>query len=247
MLIHLKMLLRELLLPPVSLLLLGLLGAGLLRRRPRAGRVLVVASLAALWCLSMPQVGFTLYRLTASYPALDPNEPVVADAIVILGGAAGTDSPEWGGLTMIDFGWDRVAYGAWLARRTGLPVLVTSSDPDSTAMRDTLHRAFGIDARWVDAAARDTFENARNTARLLQPAHLTHVVLVTHASHMQRAVAEFEAVGFRVIPAPVVVRPVATSGVLDWLPSSRGLAYSELGLYELIGRPVSALLRRVRS
>ena len=247
MLVHLKMLLRQLLLPPGGLLLLGLLGAGLLRRRPRTGRALLVASLAALWCLSIPQVGFALYRLTARYPVLDSRAAAAADAIVILGGGPGTDSQEWGGLTMIDFGWDRVAYGAWLARRTGLPVLVTSIGPDSTAMVDTLERAFGVDARWVDAAARDTFENARNTARILGPAHLRNVVLVTHSNHMQRAVAEFEAVGLRVIPAPVLVQPAAPSGVIGWIPSSRGLAYSELGLYELIGRPVSALLRRVRS
>ena len=247
MLIHLKMLLRELLLPPASLLLLGLLGASLLRRRPRTGRTLVVTSLAVLWCLSMPQVGFALYRLTELYPALDPRQAVIADAIVILGAGSGTDSPEWGSMTMIDFGWDRVAYGAWLARRTGLPVLVTSMGSDSTAMRDTLRHAFGIDARWVDAAARDTFENARNTARLLIPAHVTHVLLITHSNHMRRAVEEFEAAGLHVIPAPVVVQPAAASGAGGWIPSSRGLAYSVLGLYELIGRPVSALLRPVRS
>jgi uncharacterized SAM-binding protein YcdF (DUF218 family) len=246
-LIGLKILLRELLLPPAGPLLLGLLGAALWRWRPRLAWTLVVTALASLWVLATPRVGCALYRLTEAYPALDPRAPVAAEAIVILGGGGSrTDSPEWDGATMRDAGWDRIAYGAWLARRTALPVLITSYAADATAMRDTLRRAFAVDARWVDAEARDTHENARHAARLLATGTRVRVVLVTHSNHMGRAVEEFVAEGFEVVPAPVLVNPTAPPGLAGWLPQAGALALSGLGLYELIGRPVSSLLRRAR-
>jgi len=101
-------------------------------------------------------------------------------------------------------------------------------------------------AKWVDDGAGDTWENAARTARILGKESAKRIVLVTHSCHMGRAVAEFEAAGFSVVPAPVVVQPHAGSGIDSWLPTARGLLYANMGLYELVGRPVSAALRRFR-
>jgi len=247
MFVELKNLLHGLVLPPVSLLLIGLIGVVLIRRRPRAGRWLVAVSLLSLWLLSTPGIGFAIYRLTEKYPPLDPKAGIKADAIVLLGGGATSGNyTEWGGPIMMDTGWDRLAYAAKLVRRTGLPLLITGTESDRRKMPNALRSAFGIDARWVDDGARDTWENAERTARILRGDHVRRVVLVTHSCHMARAVAEFEAVGFSVIPAPVVVLPSSGSGIAAWLPSARGLLYANMGLYELVGRPVSAVLRRWR-
>jgi len=247
MFVELKNLLHGLVLPPVSLLLIGLIGVVLIRRRPRAGRWLVAVSLLSLWLLSTPGIGFAIYRLTEKYPPLDPKAGIKADAIVLLGGGATSGNyTEWGGPVMMDTGWDRLAYAAKLVRRTGLPLLITGTESDRRSMPNALRSAFGIDARWVDDRARDTWENAERTARILHTDHVRRVVLVTHSCHMARAVAEFEAVGFSVIAAPVVVLPSSGSGMTAWLPSARGLLYANMGLYELVGRPVSAVLRRWR-
>jgi len=231
-LIALKTLLHTLLLPPASLLALGLVGVALIRHRKRFGLLLVSLSLLSLWLLATPKIGLAIYRLADKYPELSADAPVAAGAIVILGG---------------DAGWTRLVYGAALARRTGLPVLVTSTAYEAPKMQETLQAACGIRAQWVDSGARDTFDNAQRTALILRKVPISRIALVTDSSHMARAVDEFEAAGFTVLPAPVVVDPQTDTGVYVWIPTVQGLHYANLGLYELIGRPVSAVLRRWRT
>ncbi len=84
--------------------------------------------------------------------------------------------------------------------RTGLPVLVTGMQFEAIAMRDTLRRNFAIDARWVDDQSHDTFENARNSVRLLKADGVSRIFLVTRATHMWRSVHEFTAAGIEWCP-----------------------------------------------
>ena len=51
----------------------------------------------------------------------------------------------------------------------------------------------------IDAEARNTYENATGSKRLLGPAS---ILLVSSASHLPRAVPVFTKQGFRVTPAP---------------------------------------------
>ncbi len=51
----------------------------------------------------------------------------------------------------------------------------------------------------IDTEARNTYENATGTKRLLGPAS---ILLVSSASHLPRAVPVFTKQGFRVTPAP---------------------------------------------
>ena len=54
-------------------------------------------------------------------------------------------------------------------------------------------------ATMIDTEARNTYENATGTKRLLGPAS---ILLVSSASHLPRAVPVFTKQGFRVTPAP---------------------------------------------
>ena len=98
MLIVLKSLLRQLVLPPAGPLLLAALGVWLAGRRRPGGWLLVGAALAALWLLSTPLVADALAHRAGRYPALDLTRPVEAEAIVILGGGdERLSAPEYGG------------------------------------------------------------------------------------------------------------------------------------------------------
>lgn len=55
-------------------------------------------------------------------------------------------------------------------------------------------------ATMIDIEARNTYENATGTKRLLGPAS---ILLVSSASHLPRAVPVFTKQGFRVRPAPL--------------------------------------------
>jgi uncharacterized SAM-binding protein YcdF (DUF218 family) len=202
----------------------------------RIGWGLLAVSLATLWLLATPAVADRLERAAERCPALDLTHPVQAQAIVILsGGEARMGAPEYGGPAARGPLLERLNYGAYVAWRTGLPVLVSGTARDVLAMRATLARDFGVEVRWAEGASRDTFENAEFSARLLRPEHVTRIVLVTSATHEWRAVQEFTSAGFEVVPAPAGNWSPQPVDLLDYVPDTAGLQRSTEALYELLG------------
>jgi uncharacterized SAM-binding protein YcdF (DUF218 family) len=236
--VELKTLLHTLVLPPAGLLLLGLAGLWLLRTRAarRLGMVLVALSLGAFWLLATPRVADALLHAAQPRPALDPAQPMTAQAIVILGGGTSVhrapefgNAPSTGGALL-----ERLTYGAYLAHRTSLPVLISGTQVETEAMRATLERA-GVPTRWVESHSRDTFENAQFSAQILRPEGITRVLLVTSAAHEARASAEFASSGLEVVEAPIGVWIAPEPGFMGFVPSPGGLARSTEALYEILG------------
>jgi len=238
-----KTLLRSLILPPAGPMLLALAGALLLRRRLRLGRVLLALGLGSLWLFSLPIVADALTRITEHYPPLDLAQATQAQAIVILGGGGQRAfAPEYGGPAAEPLLLERLAFGAYIARHTGLPVLVTGNGIEAGAMHDTLARNFGIETRWIDDRAYDTFDNARNSAQLLRADGVQRIVLVTSATHLWRAAHEFTGAGMEVIPAGAGMLATREPSLWRYLPSEAALARSYAASYELLGEPVRQLL-----
>jgi uncharacterized SAM-binding protein YcdF (DUF218 family) len=242
------------LLPPGGLLLLALLGMLLLAGRRRGGWTVLGTSIGLLWLLSIQPVAAGLTRLSEHYQALDLLSPAdqgrisEARAIVILGGPDDRiHAPEYenepaASLELLE----RLNYGAYLSRKTSLPILVTSGSINSYTMAVSLGRDFGTPARWVDYRARDTFENASNSAAILLPSGIRTVLLVTSSTHMLRSVHEFEAAGFKVIPAPVGgTSTTHPRQIIDFIPTPDSLLRSQRALYELLGEPVRLFLTRL--
>lgn len=238
-----KSLLKDLLLPPAGAIWLMLLGLFLLRRRPSLARVCLAVGIGSIWLLSTPIVSDAITRLAEQYPPIDMRLAANAQAIVVLGGGGQRAfAPEYAGPAAEPLLLERLAYGAYLARETRLPILVTGFSTEARAMRGTLQRNFGIEPRWVDNQAYDTFQNARNSARLLAADGVHRIILVTRATHMRRSVREFISVGFEVVPAPVGILSEREYGVLRFLPNPDALQRSHAAIYELIGEPVRAFL-----
>jgi uncharacterized SAM-binding protein YcdF (DUF218 family) len=242
-LLRLKTLLKSVILPPTGPLLLAILGVFLIKRRPRLARACLILGLGTLLLLSIPVVSDSLGGLAEHYPPLDLRSAAGAGAIVILGGGGQRAfAPEYGGPAAEPYLLERLSYGAYLARKTGLPILVTGFHVEADAMRATLLRNFDITARWADDQAHDTFENARNSARLLKVAGVDRIVLVTHASHMWRSVHEFTAAGVEVVPAPVGILTERDLGISRYVPNPGALLRACAAINELLGEPVRAFL-----
>jgi uncharacterized SAM-binding protein YcdF (DUF218 family) len=205
----LKKLISALILPPLLPFILIFIGLIFIWRRWRGGLVFVwIGFVIGIMLISPPIVDAMLAPLEPAAP-IQINATSDAQAIVILGGGRRLNAPEYGGDTVNAFTLERLRYGARLARKTSLPVLVTGGTPltrnkrpEADLMKAALEEDFQIPVQWTEANALDTHANARNSADILKPLGIQRIILVTHAAHMKRSRAEFESQGFTVTAAP---------------------------------------------
>ena len=227
-----------LIVPPTSLLFLALLGQLIGRR---IGRMMVWVGLLGLLVLALPAVGdLLLVGLEQNLPLIPPADQP-PQAIVILSG----DVRRGGGPTPFvllgPLSFERVRAGALLARRTGLPILVSggrfyASDPAYGAlMADSLEHDFHVPTRWIEDRSRDTWENAQMSAEILRAQGISSIYLVTHAWHMRRAIVAFAGTGITVTAAPTHFDRLPGLRAEDFVPTPGGWQASYYALHEWIG------------
>jgi uncharacterized SAM-binding protein YcdF (DUF218 family) len=238
----LKALGRGLILPPTASLILILVGAILIWRRRRFGWTVFVVGFVSLWLLCTPIVADGLSALAERCPPLNPDRPVNAQAVVVLGGGGErNDAPEYNGAIVESTALERLTLAAFLARHYSLPLAISGAPAEAPAMAATLSRNLGVTPRWVERGSRDTYENAQLSARILLPAGIKRIVLVTSSAHEWRAAHEFMAAGFDVVPAPAGVLSSREAGVFRIIPSPAALMRSNSAVYELLGEPMRRL------
>jgi uncharacterized SAM-binding protein YcdF (DUF218 family) len=246
MLFGLHVLLRTLVLPPVSPLLVGIAGLLCWRARPRLGMALCVVCIVTLWALATPFLADVLGRSAEGYPALDPAHltpgQARAQAIVVLGGGVRRGAPEAGGDAPSVTADLRLIEAAKVARVTHLPILISGAAHEAAAMRRFMEEDMQLPVRWVESASKDTRENARFSAAILDKEDIHRIILVTSSMHMVRAAAEFTAAGFDVTAAPAEMVTLDEPGVLTLIPSALALYRSHVAVYEWVGRLVRALV-----
>ncbi|MFQ5954943.1 MAG: YdcF family protein [Kiloniellales bacterium] len=232
---------KTLVLPPGSILLLMALGFVLVWRWRRTGMTLIALAALALLVLSLPMTADATIGTLLRHRPLDPAAAADGQAIVILGGGVVRNAPEYGEDTPTTSSLVRCRYGAKLHRETGLPILVSGGNPlgatlsDAEAMRRYLVNELGTPVRWVETASRNTEENALQSLRALAPDGISRVILVTHALHMPRAEAAFRRAGFEVIPAPTAFPIVDQFRLTDLLPGAGALRRNAFVIKEWIG------------
>jgi uncharacterized SAM-binding protein YcdF (DUF218 family) len=237
----LKKIAAALVLPPAGPVLLAFLGLWLARRWPRTGRAIAALALLALLALSLPVVSIALSRTLEDQPPIPEESLQRAEAIVILGAGTYNAAPEYGGSdTLNRWALERVRYGAYLQKRTRLPILVTggspvSGRPEGELMKEVIEREFHGKVQWVERDSRDTAENALYSARLLKSAGIERIALVSHAWHLRRAAGNFEGQGLDVLPAPIGFASGSGHWLTQVLPSAWALASSSRSLTEWLG------------
>jgi uncharacterized SAM-binding protein YcdF (DUF218 family) len=236
----LGLLVSLLLIPPVNCLAVACVGVALWRRR--LGRPLAIAGLAGLVLFSLPLVAGSLMAILESGLNPPPPPAVAPRAIVILSGdqteirVGPLDTYRVGGLTL-----EREQAGAALARRTGLPVLVTGgalhawSPPLADMMATSMAQDFGVKVTWTERASVDTWTNAQDSAAILRKAGISSVYVVTHAWHMKRSLLAFRRAGLIAAAAPVDVDAVPQLRLSALVPLARCWLESFWAVHELIG------------
>ncbi len=234
-----------LVLPPLNMILLGGLGYFMLKRKPRFGKALIAISLVGLYLLCTPIVGNALMAvLEKDIQPLRLEDALRAQAIVILAGGSYPNAVEYGRDAPSSLTLERVEYGAFLHRETGLPILVTGGSPESIkpeaeTMLRTLQDEFGVPVKWVETQSMDTRQNALNSAAMLAPKRVKRVLVVSHAWHLPRAKIAFAQAGLEMIPAPTRfghnLQKESGYALFSFLPQPRALTKSAYALHEMIG------------
>jgi uncharacterized SAM-binding protein YcdF (DUF218 family) len=243
----LRVLSELLLLPPASALLLFLIGTALRWKRPRPGKVLQAAAGIWLCVAALPCTGGALLGLLQTSPPLPSTGALPeAQAIVVLAAEADTSGAEYGGAVAGALTMQRLRYGAWLQRRTGLPMLTSGGVPATgrPAMAALMARAateeFGVPVRFREERSATTRENAAFSVPMLRDAGVHTVLLVTSAWHMPRAALWFRNAGIDVVPAPTGFRGPAVEDWTSFVPRWTGLRDTCLAIHEFGGLLVYA-------
>lgn len=238
---------KTLLLPIASLLFISIAGLFLIRRHPSLAMLFISFSVVTLLLLSLPIVAKYLAAAQEIYPALNMaalHEPS-PQAIVILGGGLRKPAVEYQQkVTLKHYTLARVRYGAIIAKKTQLPVLVSGGKvlndkwpSEAEIMRNVLINEFNQAVHWQESRSRNTAENALYTQEILHKEGIQRIILVTHALHMRRAVEQFEQQDLKVIPAPTVFLSKAQKiDIFSFLPTVTALQDSSLVIHEIIGR-----------
>jgi uncharacterized SAM-binding protein YcdF (DUF218 family) len=257
-----KPVLSALVFPPVPFLITILVGARLLLPRRGLGWAVIAISVLALWFTSSVAVGRWLERTLLPIPPALTTERIgeirnsagakSSMAIVVLGSGMEPFAPEYGVSNLSEHSLQRLRYGLWLGRETGVPVAFAGGAgwgqapgaSEASAAARIAAQDFNRPLRWTEGDSRDTRENAQHIMPVLRRAGITHILLVTDGWHMPRALRNFEAaaqqVGIRVEPAPMGLALRVLTPVLDWLPSPLGFTRVRHALQEAAGRLAGA-------
>lgn len=239
---------KTLLLPISSFLLLGFIGLFRVLKKLTHGKSLLFGALLGLYILSMPLTSGYLMCLIES-PTQNTFTPSEQNqAIVVIGSGLRGNAVEFGGdYTLNSRTLERVRYAATLAKRTNLPIMVSggnvfeSESPipaEATVMANVLETEFNMPVQWQEVQSRNTTENATYCRKILHIQKIDKILLVTHAFHMKRAKIEFEKAGFDVQAAPTVYLSSVNDDELDifqFIPSAQAMLNSHFALHEFMG------------
>jgi len=188
-------------------------GTGQMNRRHRHGRWLLLAGLGYyLAVLATPLPQWATLPLEDRFPR-PATAPAQVDGIVVLGGAVEQNLTEARGIPALNGAAERMTEAVALLRRYPTARLVFTGGQGSlvhggVTEADVARQVWsdlGVpeDRMRFEGAARNTYENAVLTQRLVQPRPGEVWLLVTSASHMPRAMGIFQKIGWDITAWPV--------------------------------------------
>src|SRR5580704_13753665 len=225
----------------------GLIVFGITGRQSSLGRrAWAAGGLALLLGFSLEPVSNALWR-RLEYPPVRTFRPdVTYDVAILLGGVVDDRAQATSGLRSFNDNNERLLETFDLLRRGKARYAILSGGVyDASRTRVVEARAladqlvdWGIDPSRVivEDHARNTYENAVDSAAIVRAKGWHDVVIVTSAFHMLRAYGCFRAVGLGVDTLPVDFRSYSSPYSGEILPRAKYLDDSSVAIREFSGR-----------
>ena len=226
--------------PPTIFIALCLLGPAAALVWRRTGLAIALVSGFCLFAAATPALSSYLMRhVEAEIPENDDLR--AAQAIVVLGGDIRVAKDADNGDELGSLSLERVIYTVDAYRQLQKPIAVSGGiiseahQSVGALMKDMLETNFGIPVTWDEDKSETTWENAEFTARLLLPAGIKTVVVVTHSSDLPRALWCFERAGLKALPWPAPRSAPKWDEIEDFLPNLNALLKTFYAVHEMIG------------
>jgi uncharacterized SAM-binding protein YcdF (DUF218 family) len=171
------------------------------------------------------------------------------DAIVVLGGGvlSGAGARPSSELPPVSF--QNVWCGVHAYGKGASPTLILSGDEEEASTMAHLAQQLGVpnQAMILERVSHTTSDNAAHVSRLVRPS--AHIILVTSALHMPRAVRTFQRHNLHITPYPCgyltslkLFAWPAHLGISELIPKIENLHRSTKALHEMVGLIIYQLL-----
>jgi uncharacterized SAM-binding protein YcdF (DUF218 family) len=224
----------------VALLVVGLTG------KPGKRRWAGFAGILVLLFFSLEPVSNALFRSLETPPIRTVRDGVTYDVVILLGGVSDERAETtWGQRAYNENNerlletYDRLRTGAARYAIVSGGSLSPTPKVEARVLADQLI-AWGIspDRVVVEDRARNTHENAVNSAAIVRARGWQSVLLVTSANHMPRAYGCFVAEGLPADTLPVDFRSYGSAYTGELIPRESHLERSSAAIREWFGRVV---------
>lgn len=230
--------------PPGLFIFPGLIALYYFHRSPKTSRRWLLFCVLLAWVLSTPAFARLLSTSVISQITAPSNfAPQEADLIVVL----------TGGMNYVgDMGWlpskasyQRAMVAYEIQERIGsrIPIVISGGKtqgvqyPSEAEVVNSLinRNKVQITPTILEETSLNTYENAKEVARLANDRNANNILLVTSDLHMLRALASFRARGIDPAPIPVFTIKRGALRLADFLPKVSGMVEVHRGLYEILG------------
>ncbi|NYT86640.1 YdcF family protein [Pollutimonas harenae] len=183
-------------------------------------------------------------RLEQLHPYTEASSAPTAQAIVVLGGHTANGRRNWFEPYDKETAIARIDKAAALYKAGRAPLIVVSGAALEGNVSEAQIMAHALEQHSIPRSAIimesrsfTTHENAIYTAETLKQHHIQHILLVTSALHMPRAMAVFAKQGISAIATPLAPQIVVPDdpGFSFWQPDMRSLTASRSIVKEYVG------------
>jgi uncharacterized SAM-binding protein YcdF (DUF218 family) len=237
-------LLQSLILPPLNSILIILFGLCLIREFKRFGKIIIFLGILTFYIQSIPFFAYYLNK-SLELPAIKEEQLKTVQAIVVLGGGVNGHGYEYPFKVVPNTETlTRLNYAAYLAHQyPDLPIITSGGYTggrytEGKVMRYTLQNSFFVtNPIYVEDSSRNTDENAKYVAKILQEKGLTKVAVVSQAYHLRRACMVFRKYGVEALPASTdyMYSIDAATPQLAFIPTASAMRFTSRALHEIVG------------